>query len=458
MLHLAYRQKPIEPDFIYLALTNPRYNAPMLQRYRRPFDLLYYMLLGILLLTASNPIRGGTIDRARAFTRSLEFDYVSWSAEAVWLKFQSSAVGFPQYVTREARMQAVMEYLFLTDRLLQAEAQLGRLYADPGITDKQGASSHLRAELDRLKQRQTSLAPLAESILQEQVDSILAELDLTLVGQPIPPVLYHSSAVPMGLIISPRERIEQLANISVQPGLTADEHVAREAQVDSGLDVSSLVVPIGGVGVYPTMVMRTTDLPWLLDTIAHEWTHNFLTLRPLGVLYDATPELRTMNETAASIVGGEVGQLVMQRYYPELAAASLPDLQLARQQVVQVDAEGEVPPFDFRAEMHETRVTTDDLLAHGKIEQAETYMETRRAYFWDNGYPLRKLNQAYFAFYGAYADVPGGAAGQDPVGPAVRSLRAQSPSLAAFIRRISWMTSFEQLTAALTDPAINFDE
>ena len=76
-------------------------------------------------------------------------------------------------------------------------------------------------------------------------------------------------------------------------------------------------------------------------------------------------------------------------------------------------------------------------------------MKARREIFWENGYTIRKLNQAYFAFYGAYADVPGGAAGEDPVGPAVRELRAQSGSLAEFVNRISWMTSFAQLQAAI---------
>ena len=42
-------------------------------------------------------------------------------------------------------------------------------------------------------------------------------------------------------------------------------------------------------------------------------------------------------------------------------------------------------------------------------------MEARREIFWQNGYAIRKLNQAYFAFYGAYADIPGGPAGEDPV-------------------------------------------
>ncbi len=99
--------------------------------------------------------------------------------------------------------------------------------------------------------------------------------------------------------------------------------------------------------------------------------------------------------------------------------------------------------------MHTTRVTADAMLAEGKIEEAEAYMEARREIFWQNGYAIRKLNQAYFAFYGAYADVPGGAAGEDPVGPAVRELRAQSASLSDFVNRIAGMTSFEELQAAI---------
>jgi hypothetical protein len=99
--------------------------------------------------------------------------------------------------------------------------------------------------------------------------------------------------------------------------------------------------------------------------------------------------------------------------------------------------------------MHTTRVNADALLAQGKIAEAEAYMEQRRQFFVQNGYFLRRLNQAYFAFYGAYADLPGGAAGEDPVGPAVRALRAESKSLADFVNRIAWMTSFDQLKQAV---------
>jgi hypothetical protein len=421
----------------------------MFTRILRLIDLLIYLLLCVLLLTGSNTISNEPVERARAYTRPVEFDYFNWSVDAILLKLQSSAIGLPNYSDYGSRKQVVMQYLYLTERILQGEDQLNRLYADPAITDKEAASTHLRAEMDTLYQRQKKLAPLAEATLQEQVSTVLADQNLTSIGQPVPPVLYHSSAVPMGLIVSPRNHIEQLTNISVEPNLSVDQQASIENQVDAALDVSSLVVPIGGVGVYPTMVMRTTSLPWLIDTIAHEWTHNLLTLRPLGFLYNDTPELRTMNETTASIVGGEIGQLVMQRYYPELTAASSAPLQLASVNPASPSSEEEPPPFDFRAEMHETRVTTDKLLEEGKIEEAEDYMEARREIFWQNGYAIRKLNQAYFAFYGAYADVPGGPAGEDPVGPAVRALREQSESLADFVKRISWMTSFEELQTAV---------
>jgi hypothetical protein len=185
--------------------------------------------------------------------------------------------------------------------------------------------------------------------------------------------------------------------------------------------------------------------------VAHEWIHNYLTLRPLGMLYGETPELRTMNETTASIAGNEIGGLVLERFYPELISASRPSLSLISAPLDHPEPGDFLrPPFDFRAEMHETRITTDALLAEGKIDEAEAYMEARRIFFLQNGYLLRKLNQAYFSFYGAYADSPGGAAGEDPVGPAVRALRAQSKSLAEFVNRISWMTTFERLQKAVT--------
>jgi hypothetical protein len=421
----------------------------MLDRILRILDFLALTLAVIIAATADAPQLTDTSDRVRAFTREIEFDYPNWVWSAAWTKFEQGTVGLPYLFDRGTNKEIVIEYLRATQNLMQAEQQVEKIFADPTITNKESASAYVRAQRDELIARQNSLAPLAEATLQSQISNALAELGLTTSGQPIPPVLYHISSTPLALIVSPRNIIQQTANISVLPTLTLDSQIKLEDEVAKSLNVSTLVVPIGGVGVYPTMVTETTDLRWTLDTIAHEWTHNYLNLRPLGLNYSTTPELRTMNETTASISGGEVGDYVVKKYYPELLQSSsgrnLASFDKARLSSNQLDP----PPFDFRAEMHETRVTVDKLLAGGKIDEAESYMERRRQVFWDNGYLIRKLNQAYFAFHGAYADVPGGAAGEDPVGPAVRALRAQSSSLADFINTIAWMTSFQQLQQAI---------
>ena len=112
------------------------------------------------------------------------------------------------------------------------------------------------------------------------------------------------------------------------------------------------------------------------------------------------------------------------------------------------------PGFDFVAEMHDTRVTVDGLLAQGKIDEAEAFMEARRRVMWNNGYQIRKLNQAYFAFYGAYASAGGGAAGSDPVGGAVKLLRRRSSSIAEFVNIMATFSTFEQLESYLNLPVL----
>jgi hypothetical protein len=72
-------------------------------------------------------------------------------------------------------------------------------------------------------------------------------------------------------------------------------------------------------------------------------------------------------------------------------------------------------------------------------------MEERRQLFVEQGYAIRKLNQAYFAFYSAYAAEPGGAQGDNPIGPMLRDIRDQSPSIRAFLDTVAPITSFADL-------------
>jgi hypothetical protein len=99
--------------------------------------------------------------------------------------------------------------------------------------------------------------------------------------------------------------------------------------------------------------------------------------------------------------------------------------------------------------MRETRLEVDRLLAEGRVEEAEAYMDARREELVDNGYNVRKLNQAYFAFHGSYAV---GAAATDPIGAKLRALRLLSGDLADFVRTVAAFTGPADLDAALSTP------
>ena len=88
----------------------------------------------------------------------------------------------------------------------------------------------------------------------------------------------------------------------------------------------------------------------------------------------------------------------------------------------------------------------DEYLAQGEVERAEEFMEEKRQYLMSKGYHVRKLNQAYFAFYGAYADQP---TSISPIGDELKMLREQSSSLKEFLSTVSSMTSREDLLESL---------
>jgi hypothetical protein len=419
---------------------------------KRIFWTSLVMAAAVLLLQRSDIEAGDLTQRVHGFTRAVEFDYGKWGLQALGIKSLQVGSGAVDYLPEEAQKALVLAYLDLVREIYQAEAILEDIYADPNIEDPEGMSVETRQTLADLYEQRDQLAPLSEAILQNQITAVAADLGLTLGGQSLPPVFYHVTPLPLALIVSPRDAIRQDPDISLIPDLNVADRASLEQQVDQNLDVSSLVVNIGGVGMYPTMVMQTTNINWLAEVVAHEWIHNVLTLRPLGASYLSSPELRTMNETTASIAGKEIGAALIERFYPAFVPPPPPPTD-DNQDEPEPPQPPEPPAFDFRAEMHETRVNVDEMLAAGQVEEAEAYMDARRQFFWENGYHIRKLNQAYFAFHGAYADQPGGAAGAaDPVGPAVRALRDQSDSLASFINRISWMWSFDQLQEAVERP------
>jgi len=344
-----------------------------------------------------------------------------------------------------AYLQPVTEYFALTEEIRAVEWEINAI-ASGGT---QGDLQARQEELARLQARKSALRSSVEWILGQQVraafnqEGIFNPADRRVrLPVPFPPLNFRLARPPSVLIVSPRERIESIREVMLLPEVDLPATEALEQQTD-GLGVSSLVVELGGFGAtYPTFVADDASLRWTIATVAEEWLHQYLAFAPLGFMYllDSLGirrdyEVATINETVAGIVTDEIADLVYHAHYapnePASQAPATPPSQPATP-----------APFDFNSEMRQIRLTVDDLLTKGKVEEAEQFMEERRQYLASQGYYIRKLNQAYFAFYGTYADEP---TSVSPIGVELRELRSRSTSVRDFLNRAARMTSRRDL-------------
>ena len=407
------------------------------------------LLLTVLLLGLSaEGLPPGSLDaQVDRLLVGEQFDFVSWELGTILGKLAHGLVAPQRYMDEPARHDFLLDYLRLVADIHRLEQEVERAYTDPEVEHPEAATVEARSLLAELRLAEDVSQSLAEAILEEHVASVLADEGFGGLGQEFPPVSAHFTPLPLLVVLSPRDHIESVYSLGLDHGLNAAQQEAIEARVEAApglpFEVSSLVTGIGGLAAYPAMLLEVSSLNLVAEVTAHEWTHHYLTPRPLGWSYDATPDARTINETVASIVGKEIGRRVVARHYPELLP---PEPQAVSEEPQEEVPSPEPAAFDFRGEMRVSRIQVDELLADGRIEEAEAYMEERRQEFVANGYAVRRLNQAYFAFHGAYADEPG-AAGEDPIGPAVQELRALSPDLRTFVARVAHVTTLAEVEA-----------
>ncbi|MBN85934.1 MAG: hypothetical protein CL885_00240, partial [Dehalococcoidia bacterium] len=98
--------------------------------------------------------------------------------------------------------------------------------------------------------------------------------------------------------------------------------------------------------------------------------------------------------------------------------------------------------FDYKAEMRRTRQKLEALLSVGSVEDSQIYLEDRRRFFVNQGYNIRKLNNAWFAFYGSYADSGGSIS---PIESQLRFIRLQSIDLRDFLSKVKQIDEVGQL-------------
>jgi hypothetical protein len=290
----------------------------------------------------------------------------------------------------------------------------------------------------RAAQELARARPAAETAIERAVAEAIRDLGLTtrvpVIGHQVvwPPVAVALDAAPSTLAVSPRERIQLRHTRLLKAGLASDQ----VATVESGWEAqgwSAIVEPLSGFAAYPAVVRGDRRLAVLVEVSAHEWAHHYLAFFPLGARYGRAAELTSINETVADLMGREIA------------------LRVAANGALAVESPAPAPAqprprpsIDVGRLLRQTRVDAERLLAAGDVEGAERLFAERRAALVEAGYPLRKLNQAYFAFHGLYAEGPI-AAPRNPIGAAVAKLRQRSPSLAAFVASARRVRSLEDL-------------
>jgi len=375
--------------------------------------------------------------RLSSIAKPYNFSIAKWEFNAIFNEAKQVISGRDKKIENE--VNKATEYFSSIEQIKALKSEIEAI----NTGSKQGDLALLEAELSRLQQQKIALADTVEKIIERQIKDTLAQQGIF---NPIdkyiklkvsfPPINFKLDKPPHLLVISPRDRIESMREIPLKQGINLEEMESIEAEADK-LGISSLVVELGGFGgTYPTFVTDEASLRFTIDTAAEEWLHQYLTFKPLGFLYlldligvSRNYEIATMNETLAGMVSKEIGSIVNEKYYP------------------QYENNGSQPQetgsgFDFNREMRNIRRAVDKYLAQGEIEQAEEFMEQKRQYLATKGYHIRKLNQAYFAFYGTYADRP---TSISPIGPELRELRGQSASLKDFLETVAAMTSRQDL-------------
>ena len=342
-------------------------------------------------------------------------------------------------LSREEKIERMEELFELQEEVRAIRRDIARAAATGAPSDREALDASER-HLSTLLQRREALRNDVEELLESELAAVIADAGLRRGAGPLkavfPPVDFRLDVTPRVLAVSPRDRIRLSETVLLDGDSEVAEWEAIEASLAAEHNLSALVLPIAGLAAYPAIVSGTRDLRRTLEIVAHEWLHQYWFFDPLGFNYFASAEMTTLNETAADIAGRELGDLAYERLTgtppPTPAATARPS--------------SDEHAFDFGDEMRETRRTVDALLAQGRIDEAEQYMEVRRRLFVDNGYSIRVINQAYFAFHGTYAESP---ASVSPIAGQLHHLRERSPTLGDFIRTVARFATYDAFLAYL---------
>jgi hypothetical protein len=351
-----------------------------------------------------------------------EFNSPGFVVRHAWAKFAYVAAAPIRDDLSSDEEDARLRRFFELNALI---AERDRTAGDPATPP--GIAAVARDDARTLRHERSDIENSVERILEGRLTATARAFGLTRhAGADFvwPPVNVEFADPPAVLVTSPRTVIRRDGERLLQGDLPAERKQQIEAEAESDGRTSALVVEIGGIAIYPSIIPPSSDYRRVLRLIAHEWMHHYLYFTPLGRDYFRGGDLVTLNETVADIAGNEMGDYMFERYPlerpPALVSAS-----------AAVPRAQDPADIDFAAEMRGLRLQVDSLLAEGRVEDAEAAMEEKRRFLAANGIYIRRINQAYFAFHGSYATGP---ASIDPIGPKLERLRERSGTLESFVR------------------------
>ena len=381
----------------------------------------------------------------------------------------------------DEKREELYRYFDLGRELLTTRDALNRAMSDPNAD---GVTS-LQQEVDRISDERSALRDGVEETIESALSTAIRESRLSRWERFVfPPVDIRLAGPPVVLLTSPRDRIERQHEVLMEPEISLVVREGLEDRLMAEHDVAAISFQVGGLAAYPAPVLDIIPLADTFRASAHEWMHHYMAFRPLGQKMFTSAEMVTLNETLADIVAREIGDrarellLEGEERPPSLCLSpgegemegdclclSPGGGEIEGERCLTPgggETEGDTAPllapesglhgrdehFGFNEEMRETRLRVDELLADGKVDEAESYMEERRLFFVENGYPIRRLNQAYFAFHGTYAE---NAASSSPIAGQLHRFRELSPDLQTFVLRMADISSYPQFLERLED-------
>jgi hypothetical protein len=431
---------------------------------RWPRRLMLAFLVMLLLVTWLVPVGDKRSDTA-AVQVSLDHTYglVSWEFENFFDKWRHRVwTALPWTPTSEAdRRRALDRYVVLVDELRIAKDLLSEASSENG--SDQGNVSNAQLAVDRLIAERDGFRDGVEEFLEQAVADAIRSAEVDLVGSFVwPPVDFRIDSPPKLLVTSPRDVIRRDEDVLIDPEISIDDIEKIENELAEVANISAVVLQTGGLASYPN-VIPTADLERLLDVAAHEWLHAYLVFNPLGRAYFDGGDIRVMNETLADIFGQEIGLRVYSEITGEPYVAPVrPETAMRNTESKNPDGPGGsdsdeetgADDFDFNRFMAETRARTDELLEEELMDEAESYMESRRIELLDHGHTIRKINQAYFAFHNTYAESP---SSTSPIARYLWDLRDQVDTVGELVKLLRPLGTYKEFELLLVERGIELE-